>query len=607
MMHLPTGRTLPILAILLFVPFLVRAQNMPAPGASVDYTVRADVATETFRVTAELNGISGDTIVFHFPIWGPGAYDIVNFGAFVSELTATSGGRKLEVLRGDTNTFRIVGAGGRATLAYTVHDIENVPNSLWFGLSDVEPGYTFANTPAIFGYPAGYKNIPYTVQYALPKGMDIAIGLDPAPKKRPGMAAFVARDYDELVDAPVVIGKFQRLEFKVRGVPHVIALSAPEKLSRKDAQELIDTTKRIVEIVSNFFGDMPYKRYVFQLFLATPAPGESIFGALEHRNSSTYRMPWYGSAPAEGLKGVIAHEYWHTWSPKRIRVAELGPFDYQRAPRTTSLWFAEGITEYYAKILLVRHGMIDEGELTELLDAAVRAGDVKQRMSIAELSLKIAEINPQNVLPLYTKGPLLALLLDAEIRFQTGNRKSLDDVMRYFNEQYGRTDRTFGDDDIIPVMERVTGAKLADFYRKYIGGTEPIPTVSYVERLGFKVVSVSEEMRTLGATVDAGDNGWVVSEVAPKGSAERMGLKVGDVLTAAQFGDARVSLASIPAQYANGLVSQPQLSGFSVQRGTETLSIAAKIVSGTVTTAKLEPDPAASREEVELRRSMLGF
>src|SRR5690606_3945082 len=59
-------------------------------NSSVSYDVSIDVATEHFKVGGVLVNIPRDTITFHFPVWGPGAYDIVNFGAYVQNFTATS-------------------------------------------------------------------------------------------------------------------------------------------------------------------------------------------------------------------------------------------------------------------------------------------------------------------------------------------------------------------------------------------------------------------------------------------------------------------------------------------------------------------------------------
>ncbi len=585
-------------------------------GTAVSYTVSADTERESFRVGAILSNITQDTITFNFPIWGPGAYDIVNFGGYVSNFKATSStGRDLLVQRLDTSTFRIIGSDRQISISYDVKDIESVENSLWFGLSDIEKDFAFANTPAIFGYPAGYKDVPYMVTYEVPKGWDIAIGLDPVDGKEAkgeGRHTFKARDYDELVDAPLSMGTFQRLEFTAKGKPHVIAVFGPKKLEQPVADELVEVTKQVVTLISDLFGDMPYDRYIFQHYLVTPQPGDAIFGALEHRNSSTYRMPapggFSGGSAAEILKSVIAHEYWHLWSPKRIHVAELGPFDYQRAPRTNSLWFAEGLTEYYAQVLLARNGMGSPRALVSSLNQAVASSYGKgQSRSIADLSMHISEVPPMDIFPLYTKGPILGFLLDASIRAQTGNSKSLDDVMRYFNDQYGKTGRTFTDEEIIPIMEKATGARLADFFQRYIVGTEPLPFEEYLPKMGLKVEVERKQKPTFGATLEKVDQGWKITGINPGESAEKMGLKAGDVVLTIRYKRSTVETTTVPPSYADAIATMRDVVGFDVIQNGKTKSVDAVIVAGTSITAKAVVDPAASAQALAIRKGIFGF
>jgi predicted metalloprotease with PDZ domain len=528
-----------------------------ATSAVATYTVAIpNVAAEQFQVVATIKGITTDTTTYFFPIWGPGAYDLVYFGKYVRNFTATgANGEPLKVRQMDSSSFLISGINGVVNLRYEVKDIENVPNSAWFGLSDIEPNLAFANTPALFGYAAGYKEIPHTVTYARPQGWDITLGLDPIAGQPD---SYAARDYDELVDAPVHMGKFQRLEFMVDGKPHIISINAPEPLSKLDMQSLRDTAQRVVRIVSNLFGELPYKRYIFQVFLADMDEASvSAFGALEHANSSTYRMPFVKGAVAQSLAEVLAHEYWHLWSPKRIHVAELGPFNYQRGPRTRSLWFAEGLTEYYAQALLARNGMVSpEKIIADINQAAESFGVRRQREAITDLSLRVAEAPLFEIIGLYSKGPMIGFLLDAEIRLQTGNRKSLDDAMRFFNEKYGKTGMTFGDDDIIPAIEQATGTKLSDFYSRYIAGREPLPFAEYLPRLGFTPVTTYDTTATFGATFSADEKGWMVEDITPNGAAAAMGLQKGDILTEVQGGDNQFSLTSIPPQFADMLASQ---------------------------------------------------
>ncbi len=566
-------------------------------------------AAEIFEVSGTLNNMAADSITYYFPVWAPGAYDIVNFGAFVSSFAAAGeDGAPLRVARLDTNTFRIYGAGRHVSLSYKVHDIESIPSSLWFGLSDIEQNYAFANATALFGYLEGGKEVPTRVTYQTPRGWDITVGLDPAETA----GTYLARDYDELADAPLQMGKFQRFQFTVNGKPHVVTVTAPEDLDSIRARSLVKTTDTIVRLLTGFFGDMPYERYIFQHYLVAPGPGDYLFGALEHRNSSTYRMPYSRNRElGRELASVIAHEYWHLWSPKRFHVTELGPFDYQHPPRTKSLWFAEGLTEYYAKVLLGRNRLADSTEFLEQIESAMNSPLGRpQRKSITEISQDISTVDPMESLQLYSKGPIIGLLLDAEIRLQTNNRRSLDDAMRFFNERFGRTGKTFTDDEIIPLMEEATGAKLADFYNRYIEGREKLPLETYLPKIGFALAPATEEQSDLGAEMADDPKGWRVVEVSPGGTADSSGLKAGDVIVGVSFGPARLNMKDlkVPASAFGSVLGQfPGGGVLDVVRNDAVVKVPLTIVKREVKVMRMSVNESATGMAREIRDSIFGF
>jgi predicted metalloprotease with PDZ domain len=587
-------------------------------GVGIDYAVTVpDTKAETFAVSATIRNIPQDTLTFQFPIWAPGAYDIINYGAYVYDFVATDKqGKQLKVVRGDTNTFRIIGAKSpEVKLVYKVKDIESVPNSLWFGLSDIEKDYAFAVGTALFGYPAGYKDIPYTVNYTVPNNWDIAVSLDPL--RGSGPHAFQAKNYDELVDAPLQMGKFQRFEFIAGGKPHVVTITAPEPIDDSTAAEFLKMTQKIINIQTAFFGDMPYERYVFQHYLVIPQQGDFAFGALEHAGSSTYRMPYgKGVDVVEELEPIVSHEYWHLWSPKRIHVDKLGPFDYQHPPRTKSLWFHEGLTEYYGRVLLVRNGMTKPEEYIEHLNEVVTPTYGKpQRRAITDLSVNISESDITETTGLYSKGPMLGLLLDAAIRSQTGNSKSLDDAMRYFNNTYGKTGRSFTDDEIVPLIEKATGAHVQEFYNNYIDGRAALPYDSLFPKIGLKMTVTQEKQVRLGAGVQSVDGGWRVNEVEPGGTADSTGLRAGDIMTTLQIGgddfaEGRLSLTEVPAIAADQLMKQVPTylpATITVQRDGKEMKLKVKYQTGSVDIHQVAIDENAAAQAKAIRRSMFGF
>ena len=69
--------------------------------------------------------------------------------------------------------------------------------------------------------------------------------------------------------------------------------------------------------------------------------------------------------------GLLAHEYFHNWNVKRLRPAELGPFDYANEVYTRALWIVEGITDYYTPILLRRARIATRDEFLEDLSNTI--------------------------------------------------------------------------------------------------------------------------------------------------------------------------------------------------------------------------------------------
>ncbi len=56
--------------------------------------------------------------------------------------------------------------------------------------------------------------------------------------------------------------------------------------------------------------------------------------------------------------GLVSHELFHAWNGKRLRPAELGPFDYESEVYTRNLWVVEGFTSYYDDLLVHRAGLL---------------------------------------------------------------------------------------------------------------------------------------------------------------------------------------------------------------------------------------------------------
>jgi predicted metalloprotease with PDZ domain len=289
--------------------------------------------------------------------------------------------------------------------------------------------------PLTFASVTGQERLPAHVRFELPAAWATATGLEPTADPR----TFFARSYDVLIDAPVLAGPPPRLrawQFAERGVPHRVAYWAPAGAAPFDTAAFVAATRAAVRAALAVMGEPPYRDYTF-LFV------DGAGGGLEHLNSTTIgaRAASLARDPRASV-GVTAHEFWHLWNVKRLRPVELGPFDYQRVVRSPSLWWSEGVTDYFADELLRRAGLRDSAAAAGALEASLEsyldnpaAGRVGPERSSAT-AWDLPEVNGGYSLSYYLQGKLLGDLFELRLRWATGGRRGADDVMRRLYDRF---------------------------------------------------------------------------------------------------------------------------------------------------------------------------
>src|SRR5262245_4642601 len=100
-------------------------------------------------------------------------------------------------------------------------------------------------------------------------------------------------------------------------------------------------------------------------------------------------------------------------------------------------------------------------------------GPGRHLMSAEEASWNVwlrSDNAENNSISYYTKGELIGLLLDIEIRARTKNQKSLDDVMRYLMETYANKGIGFPEDGFLKAVETVAGSDFHELYETLVQG-----------------------------------------------------------------------------------------------------------------------------------------
>lgn len=475
---------------LCFLIFFLVALNLPAQKLHYTVDLRQSASGKAL-VTLDLDKMGAEVVYFQMPAWAPGAYAMTNYGRFVEDFKAIGhDGKEKPTERINENRWHIRNGKDIKTITYSVHNSYTDSTSLYFALAHFDTSLVFASATSLFGYVNDKKELPYRVTYLIPGNWQFEVALPEVPSKTivsTGTRAidFTAKNYDELVDAPIMAGtNFQNRSFTLGKCRFDIVL-ASEKPFAMDSLALY--TKKIVESQLDFFRDTPFVNYKFlinaPMFTNLPRTDQ---GALEHANSSAYllvNVPWqYIRDP---FCRIIAHEFFHAWNVKRIHSSKLGPFDYTKAVQTKELWMAEGVTDYYAHLLLVRYGILPFSSFKSSINSLVERSHQGNNSiaSLEELSLLESEFDINRAMQFYIRGPLTAFALDLLIRRETNNRSSLDSVMITLNKR-AKKGIHYTDEELPVLMTKLTGVPIGDFYKKYIAGTEMLSICDYLETIG---------------------------------------------------------------------------------------------------------------------------
>jgi predicted metalloprotease with PDZ domain len=487
------------------------------------------------------------------PVWTPGSYLIREFARNVQDFAAsTAANQPLKWEKTNKNTWRVVTNGARDWHAtYRVY-----ANELSVRTSELNSAHAFWNNANLLMYLEGFLNSPSTVHVLAPDVWKVATGL---PAVLGQKNTFRAENFDVLYDSPFEASNFKTLVFNVKGIPHRIVIDGegnydPERM-RRDVQKIVETQ---VEVMG---GEIPYRDYTFILHLRANAGG-----GLEHLNSTALGYPRFGfkiqtgdratsASPAatttperdyRGFLSLVSHEFFHLWNVKRIRPDALGPFDYTKENYTKLLWVAEGITDYYADLLVRRAGLITENEYLTATARAIQTlqntpGRKEQTVEDSSFDTWIKfyrqdenSINSQ--VSYYDKGAILGLLLDLEIRQRSKNGKSLDDVLRYLYVEFFKKNRNYTPADFQKACELMAGSSLEDFFNRYVRGTEELNYSVALEAAGLRLdtmgTGTGDEKVYFGADVAQEEDRLIVRRVYAGSPAYEQGLNAGDQIVA---------------------------------------------------------------------------
>ena len=568
------------------------ANQIPAGDVEIEYRLTIeDPTSHIYTVQIEIQNIEEDTVRLAMPAWSPGAYSIRNYARNVQNFEARSGRRLLEWKKIDKQTWEITKQPDQDVfVTYEVYS-----TGLSYSMADVSP-------PAVYMYVLEHKHVPVALRYDKPGSWDIHTGL----ARRGG--AYRAPDYDVFIDAPAFIGEeLKTLEFDSEGVSYRMVFSDPDVEFIEE--QVVGDVRSIVEAAVDIFGSAPFDDYVF-LFKVRPNAGS---GGLEHLNSTRISVgenDFTSRARYERFLFVVAHEFFHLWNVKRIRPDVLGPFDYTKEAYTNQLWVSEGLTSYYGRLLLLRAGIFVPIEYITSLTAELtllQESPGRFMMSAEEASWNTwvrSDNSENNTISYYTKGELVGMLLDIEIRARTGNEKTLDDVMRYLMAEYAAKGIGFPEGGFLEALNVVADSDFEEVYFQLVKSPTELDYDRYVEQAGLTVRSEFQPTSLyMGVQVTEGAaNAAQITRVIPGSPAANAGFDSGDVIVA--FNERRVTFTNFETEFRRRKLGETI--DVSVLRGQELLHLELEPGETRVARWMIVDVQYPSEEQLELRRLWIG-
>jgi predicted metalloprotease with PDZ domain len=605
--RLSVSVTIPI-AAMLFLAASVSCGQTGTPSAAAEleplaYTVDlTDRTDDTFKVRLRVDDLAAANAVYQFASTAPGTYQVMDIGRFVRSFEAVdSSGAVIPSERVSTNQWRISRPEDVVEIRYELAEtwdtpVDENPVYLMCGTS-IEDDHVQINGQAVFGYPTGMQARPLSIELLRPEGWIVGTALDTNAAGR-----YLADDYDQVVDSPILTGVLSLASLDVRGTD--VDIFTYSKTHAVESERILAAVSDILNAAGDFLGELPVDRYAFLFHFE-----DASMGAWEHSYSSTYTFAEsdFEALLPEEIPSVVAHEFLHIVTPLNIHSEIIEQFNFVTPTPSEHVWLYEGTTEWMAQISQVRGGVIDGEAYLARLSDKLRANDgFDPQWSISDMSLKSYSAKGQREWGnIYQRGAIVAGLLDLEILSRSQGRRGLREVILELADKYG-PDAAFDETGFFDEIAAMTYPEIRPFFERYVRDTRPLPLREVFAPVGVEYVTevgTGEMVASFG--VQVGAQGDRLAFVGVGDVAAECGLATGDVLLS--LDDADVTLATAQQAFARlHALGADEPFDLRVRRGdAEVEMTCAKKLIERVERHVLRFDPDATPEQLALREAWL--
>jgi predicted metalloprotease with PDZ domain len=519
----------------------------------IHYSIQIqDAAAHCFSVRLQFTTQPGERVGLSLPTWIPGSYMIREFSRNITQINARAGQSNVAISKTSKNRWELTALSDSIEIRYVVYAWDFSVRA-----AHLDQTHGFFNNTSLCLSVDGRTDQPCQLTIDAPTEQSLgspsfskwklATTLQKQKVRANGFGTYRASDYDDLIDHPVEMGCFQEISFDVLGVPHRAIFTGTTDVDLKRiAEDLTTICAEQIKFFEPKSHQAPFKEYLFMTHVSAEG-----YGGLEHRSSTALHCA-RNDLPNEDLNktsagyrqflGLCSHEYFHSWNVKRIKPKVFTPYRLDEENFTSLLWIFEGFTSYYDDLLLLRAGSITLQEYLDLLAKTIdRVHSEPGRLiqSVADSSYdswikyyRQDENSPNALISYYTKGSLVALCLDLTIRQQTGQRHSLDDVMRLLWTDYGKRGVGLGEDEFATVVLRATGCKLNKEIVRWAYKPGELPVRVLLEATGVQWTEKLEVAPDLGLKLVQRGSDLVVASAYSGRPGQLAGVSAQDIVIA---------------------------------------------------------------------------
>jgi predicted metalloprotease with PDZ domain len=312
-----------------------------------------------------------------------------------------------------------------------------------------------------------------TPKWPTNKRLKVSFNWIDLPKNWQVANSFGAKNTTQIIKADLIhlkgglflAGELRIYPTTVKNKPVYVAMSGKYRFTD---EIFVDTVQKVFTYQRGFWKDHHFPYYLVSLI---PVSKECCFYAGLSLENAFATFLASDKAINFNLVHVLSHEIFHTWN---------GGIISPQHPYASVAWFTEGFTNYYARLLNLRSGLIDLKDYIKDYNRVLKAyyESPYQKSMNYRVKNEFWTKKSLNKLP-YHKGDILAHLWNDRIKVYSKNKKNLDHFMRSYLQAAYAYRASISPHNINLIMQPYLNENIDLEIKKYIDiGEVIVPTAN---------------------------------------------------------------------------------------------------------------------------------